>query len=117
MWDVEATPEAEEWLLSLDSDDFRKMAAAIDLLQERGPSLGRPTVDRIGQSRHRNLKELRSRGGHLRLLFAFDPRRRAILLVGGDKTNEWRRWYDRNVPLADDLLDEHLREVRDDQVE
>lgn len=84
--------------------------AAIELLEERGPSLGRPAVDRIAGSRHHNMKELRSFGGHLRALFAFDPKRRAIVLLGGDKTNDWSGWYDRNVPVADDLFDEYLRQ-------
>jgi hypothetical protein len=57
------------------------------------------------------MKELRSIGGHLRALFAFDPRRRAIVLLGGDKTNDWSGWYERNVPLADDIYDEHLRSL------
>jgi hypothetical protein len=55
------------------------------------------------------MKELIPRGGNLRLFFAFDPRRMAILLIGGDKTGRWRRWYEEMVPVADDLYDEHLR--------
>ncbi|HEV2999563.1 MAG TPA: type II toxin-antitoxin system RelE/ParE family toxin [Solirubrobacteraceae bacterium] len=111
MWDVEATPEAEEWLMSLDLDDFARIAAAIDLLAASGPALGRPTVDRIAGSRHHNMKELRSRGGHLRMLFAFDPRRTAVLLLGGDKRGDWSGWYERNVPRADDIYDRHLRDL------
>jgi hypothetical protein len=57
------------------------------------------------------MKELRSRGGHLRVLFAFDPKRQAILLVGGDKTNDWEGWYDRNIPVADRLYDDHLKNL------
>ena len=56
------------------------------------------------------MKELRSVGGHLRLLFAFDPKREAFVCVGGDKANDWTGWYDRNIPLADDRYDEHLKE-------
>jgi len=76
-----------------------------------GPMLGRPCADAIAGSRHRNMKELRSAGGHLRALFAFDPRRRAVILMGGDKTNDWRGWYTRNIPLADKLYDSHLRSI------
>ena len=60
------------------------------------------------------MKELRPRGGQLRVLFAFDPRRTAILLVGGDKTNEWSAWYERAIPEADRLYDEHLAERREE---
>jgi hypothetical protein len=60
------------------------------------------------------MKELRPRGGHLRILFAFDPRRAAILLLGGDKTGEWSSWYEQAIPQADELYDEHLRELRDE---
>lgn len=56
------------------------------------------------------MKKLRSFGGFLRALFVFDPKRRAIVLVGGDKTDDWSGWYERNIPVADDLYDEHLRD-------
>ena len=72
-WAIDFTPEAEAWLDQLDDVDFDRIAPAIDQLEERGPSLGRPTVDKIKSSRHHNMKELRSRGGHLRALFCFDP--------------------------------------------
>lgn len=57
------------------------------------------------------MKELRSVGRHLRALFAFDPRRHAVVLLGGDKKNDWQGWYKRNVPLADKLYDRHLRSL------
>ena len=110
-WEIELTTQAEEWYMALDADDADRIAAAIDELERRGPSLGRPFVDSIKGSRHHNMKELRSIGGHLRALFAFDQRRHAIVLVGGDKTNDWRGWYERNIPLADRLYDEHLRSL------
>ena len=56
------------------------------------------------------MKELRSFGGNLRALFAFDPKRRAIVLLGGDKSGDWDAWYEKNIPLADDLYDAHLEE-------
>jgi hypothetical protein len=68
-------------------------------------------VDTIKQSRHKNMKELIPPASDIRVLFAFDPRRAAILLIGGDKSGEWSAWYDRMVPVADDLFDEHLREL------
>jgi hypothetical protein len=60
------------------------------------------------------MKELRPRGGHMRVLFAFDPRRMAILLIGGDKSNKWGSWYAEAIPTADELYDEHLQELRDE---
>ena len=80
-------------------------------MQERGPSLGRPIVDRIKGSRHHNMKELRSVGGHIRVLFVFDPDRRAILLIGGEKAGRWKDWYRKSIPIADDLYDLHLENI------
>jgi hypothetical protein len=82
----------------------------LQLLEERGPSLGRPVVDTITMSRHSNMKELRV--GTIRALFAFDPRRQAIILLGGDKEGDWDRWYQTNVPLADDFFDLHLSALK-----
>ena len=91
-----------------------RIVAAVELLEERGPALGRPIVDGIKSSRHPNMKELIPPGGNLRILFAFDRRRTAILLIGGDKTNRWREWYAEMVPLADDLYQEHLEALREE---
>jgi hypothetical protein len=107
-WEINATKQAETWLLEIDQDAFEQIAAAIDELEEHGPSLGRPLVDRIKTSRHHNMKELRSIGGSIRILFAFDPQREAILLIGGDKAGNWKGWYEENVPVADALYDKHL---------
>lgn len=103
------------WLASLDTDSLEQVVAAIELLQERGPALGRPIVDRVKGSRHQNMKELRpgSTGrSELRVLFAFDPERMAIMLIAGDKAGNWKRWYEKNIPRADDLFDEHLNILR-----
>lgn len=105
-WDVFFTETAEQWLDALSDEDFDRVIAAADLLS--GPGLGRPTVDSITASRHANMKELRT--GTLRALFAFDPQRCAIVLLGGDKRGDWTGWYERNIPLADDRFDQHLRE-------
>jgi hypothetical protein len=109
-YDVYFTAEAETWMLALDDNDYDAIMARIELLEERGPGLGRPVVDSIGGSRHPNMKELRA--GSMRALFAFDPLRRAIVLVGGDKRDDWTGWYERNIPLADDLLDAHLASMQ-----
>ncbi len=112
MWEVEYTDEFEAWWQTLDGDTQVSVAQSVRLLADQGPSLGRPHVDTVKGSRHPNMKELRTQhaGRPIRTLFAFDPRRAAILLIGGDKTGD-NRFYDRMVPLADRLYDEHLREI------
>lgn len=115
-WDVRLLDEVEEWLLELDDDSYDQVAAAIDLLADEGPTLGRPLVDRIAGSRVHNLKELRpgsSRGSEIRILFVFDPARRAVLLVAGDKAGSWRAWYDDSIPLAERRYDEWMAGERD----
>lgn len=112
-WVVHFSPEAERWLKSLTDEQFDSILAAVEMLEQDGPALGRPAVDSIKGSRHRNMKELRSFGGHLRALFAFDPKRQAIVLLGGDKTGDWTGWYERNIPIADDLYDDYLAFLRD----
>jgi hypothetical protein len=112
VWEVEVTDQFIEWWSTLSDAQREAVTDRVDLLAARGPDLGRPVVDRIHSSRHQSLKELRAaKGGALRVLFSFDPRRQAILLLGGDKTGEWNDWYERAVPLADDLYDEYLREL------
>ena len=113
MWEVEFTDEFGEWWDGLDLAQQAALAGRVEVLSERGPDLGRPAVDRISGSRHHNMKELRaSEGGALRVLFAFDPRRHAILLIGGDKTGRWNEWYEWAIPAADDLYDVYLEGLR-----
>lgn len=105
----------ESSVASLDDSSRGQVFAAIEVLREHGPQLGRPLVDTVNASRHRNMKELRpgSAGrSELRILFAFDPERRAIMLIAGDKAGNWTRWYKKNIPVADDLLDDHLRTLK-----
>lgn len=114
MWSIDIELIAE-WLASLDDDSRAQVVAAIELLEDRGPQLGRPIVDTVSSSRHRNMKELRpgsSGRSELRVLFAFDPERSAIMLIAGDKADNWTRWYKKNIPLADDMFDDHLRKLR-----
>ncbi|MGH3430907.1 MAG: type II toxin-antitoxin system RelE/ParE family toxin [Mycobacteriales bacterium] len=109
-WKVEYTDEFEVWWETLAEEEQEAIDAAVELLEERGPALGRPLADGVHQSRHPNMKELRPMTS-IRVLFAFDPRRVAILLIGGDKRGSWNRWYDEMVPVVDALYDEHLAEV------
>jgi hypothetical protein len=111
MWEVEYTEQFEDWWSTLSEREQEALTAAVEALEDRGPALGRPFVDAIQTSRHANMKELRPRGGNMRVMFAFDPRRTAILLIGGDKTGQWESWYAEMVPIADVLYDEHLREI------
>jgi hypothetical protein len=109
VWDIEVTDQFVEWWDSLTVEEQRLIASAIDVLEQRGPSLGRPLVDTLKGSRHANMKELRA--GTIRVMFAFDPARTAIVLIGGDKRGNWTAFYARVIPLADDLYDEHLIEI------
>ena len=107
-WNVLFHPEVVTWIASLDSKDRDRAVAALAELGRSGPSLGRPFVDSIRGSVHSNMKELRPRGGHLRILFAFGQIRCAVVLVGGDKRQHWRDWYVVNIPLADSRFSDHL---------
>lgn len=118
MWEIEFTDEFESWWSDLSVEQQAALSVRVELLAAHGPSLGRPAVDRIHMSRHHNMKELRTaQGGALRVLFMFDPRRHAILLLGGDKSGRWNEWYAEAVPAADDLYDEYLDELRQEVTE
>ncbi|MBX3031407.1 MAG: type II toxin-antitoxin system RelE/ParE family toxin [Chloroflexi bacterium] len=108
-WDIEGTDQFVEWYDTLSDRQAGAVDAAIDTLERRGPGLGRPLVDTPWTDLLPNLKELRI--GTIRILFVFDPRRSAILLLGGDKAGAWKTWYDRMIPEAVRLYDEHLREL------
>lgn len=112
-WEVEYTDEFGQWWDTLSVDEQIEINAKILLLQERGPVLPRPHSDVIVTSKHSNMKELRGGVGEaqLRVLYAFDPKRSAILLIGGDKHGN-KKWYDEFVPIADKLFDQHLEELR-----
>ena len=112
---VEYTDEFEEWWQGLNEAQQEALDDRVMLLAEIGPVLKRLVVGDVPTSRHNNMKELRvSKAGALRVLFAFDPRRHAILLLGGDKSGQWQEWYRWAVPAVDDLYDAHLRELRDE---
>ena len=108
-WIIEIHPIVRQWLDSLARSEYQKVVIALKVLQEQGPFLGRPFADQVQHSRFKNMKELRPRGKNLRLLFAFDPNRKAIILVAGDKTNNWIKWYEQNIPIADQRFSEHLK--------
>src|SRR5947209_8591821 len=115
-WEVEFTDEFGQWWATLSVDEQVEIDAKVILLQERGPVLPRPHSDVIVTSKHSNMKELRGNVGEaeLRVLYAFDPRRSAILLIGGDKQGN-KKWYEEFVPIADQLFDKHLEELREEE--
>jgi len=109
-WTVEFHPECERWAHALPQSDAEAPLAAIRVFRDRGPTLGRPLVDTVMAGRHPNMKELRpgSTGRtEIRVLFAFDKLRVAILLLGGDKSDNWKRWYEVNIPIADTRFEMH----------
>lgn len=117
-YEVEFTDEFEAWWDDLEAEEQRSVRAEVQQLMEFGPFLRYPHCSSIRGSRHGRMRELRIQhhGRPYRVLYAFDPRRVAILLIGGDKTGD-DRWYERFIALADDLYDQHLREIaleRDD---
>ena len=113
IWEVEYTDEFGQWWQTLTEQEQIDLVAGIGLIEETGPQLSRPYADTLKGSKHSNMKELRTQSGGrpLRTLYAFDPRRSAILLIGGDKTGD-DRFYEKMIPLADRLYDEYLRELK-----
>lgn len=112
-WGVEYTDEFADWWYTLTEEEQEDIDAKVRLLQRIGPRLGRPHSDVVQSSKHTNMKELiiQHAGRPYRVLYAFDPRRVAILLIGGDKTGD-KRWYGKFVPIADRLYDEHLETLK-----
>jgi len=115
-WEIEFTEEFGGWWEGLTADEQDSIDGVVELLKSLGPLLPRPFADTINGSRHANMKELRvqHQGRPYRILFAFDPRRCALLLVGGDKTGNGR-WYEEFVPIADRLFDEHLSALKNQE--
>jgi hypothetical protein len=118
-WSVKVAEEYAAWFTALIKEDLAsgtQVAQAVAALREEGPALGRPLVDRIQGSKVHHLKELRpgSAGrSEIRVLFAFDPTRSALLLLGGDKAGNWQRWYRQNIPIAEQLYLEYTGEEQE----
>jgi hypothetical protein len=118
-WSVKVTEEYAAWFTALIKDDLSsaiQVAQAVAALREEGPALGRPLVDRIQGSRIHHLKELRpgsAARSEIRVLFAFDPTRSALLLLGGDKAGNWKRWYKENIPIAEQLYLDYTTEAEE----
>jgi hypothetical protein len=112
-WTVEYTDEFEAWWGSLTEGEQEDVGSVVHLLEDQGPSLRFPFSSGIKESRHSHMRELRIQhaGNPYRVLYAFNPLRNALLLMGGNKTGDGR-WYEKNIPIADDLYDAHLAELR-----
>src|ERR1700691_506901 len=109
MWEVEYTDEFEDWWVDLTENEQIDVAACVGLLEASGPNLKFPYSSGINESAYTHMRELRIQhaGEPYRVLYAFDPRRTAILLIGGNKTGN-DRWYEKFIPIADDLYKHHI---------
>jgi hypothetical protein len=114
-WHVEYTDEFGAWWDTLTDDERVRITASVGLLERRGPNLPFPHSSGVSGSRHGHMRELRVQvgGRPIRIFYAFDPRRVAILLLGGDKTGQ-DDFYTRLIPVADRLYDVHLAEIATD---
>jgi hypothetical protein len=112
-WEVENTGEFGEWWSELTEHQQEDISSVVLLLMEYGPQLPFPHSSGVSGSRYSHMRELRvqSSGRPIRIFYAFDPRRAAILLIGGDKTGD-DRFYERMIPIADALYDTYLEEIR-----
>lgn len=118
-WTVRFAQPFEEEFRALAAEVQEELLACALLLQDYGPKLGRPRVDTLKGSDHANMKELRfdAAGGVWRVAFAFDPKREAILLVGGDKSGgSQAKFYKRLIGKADERYAAHLKGLRDTNV-
>ncbi len=112
-WQVEEHSQYTDWFEEQEEDLQDEILAVVGLLKREGPMLSRPYADTLEASKHPNMKELRVqyRGQPWRILFAFDPKRSAILLLGGNKTGN-ARWYKENIPIADKRFTQHLERLQ-----
>jgi len=117
-WEIEYTDEFGEWWDTLTEACQDDIDIVVDLLQERGANLEFPYSSAVTASRFNHMRELRvqHKGEPYRILYAFDPRRTALLLIGGCKAGD-NRWYDKIIPFADRLYDEHLLRLGIEQKE
>ena len=117
-WEVEYTDQFGDWWKTLNDKERDRIAMLVKLLEARGPNLGFPYSSSIKSSRHGNMRELRTKhkGDPIRIIYAFDPHRVALLLIGGNKRGD-DRWYKQTIPIADDLYDEHLEEITKEELD
>ena len=114
-WEVDLHDDFVPEYHELYKDVHDELPALIELLEQFGPQLGRPRADTLNGSRHANMKELRfdAADGVWRFAFAFDPKRRAIVLCGGDKSGGGeKRFYRQLIDKADERFDAHLAVIK-----
>lgn len=116
VWEVEYTDEFEIWWDGLTEKEQVDIAAVVNLLEQCGPNLKFPFSSGIEGTKLHHLRELRIQhaGDPYRVLYAFDPRRCAILLIGGNKTGD-NRWYEKNIPVAEHLYQQHLEILKQEK--
>lgn len=115
MWNIATTDTFDEWFVELPSTEQSEVIAKVELLKLRGLNLGRPHADTLSGSKYRNLKELRAdtQNQIMRIVFAFDPKRTAILLVAGNKQGiSSRQFYKRLIAKAEELYEAHLASLK-----
>lgn len=114
MWQIETTDTFDEWLDNLDDTDRANVLTGMILLREKGPGLPRPHADKVNESKHSNMKELRvqSKGKPIRAFFAFDPTRKGIILCAGNKAGNQKRFYKTMIPIADREFSAHLDKMK-----
>ncbi|AFT70854.1 Toxin-antitoxin system, toxin component, RelE family [Alloalcanivorax dieselolei B5] len=114
MWKVQTTDLFDQWFKGRDDSDRVNIIAAMLVLEQKGPYLLRPYADTVKGSVHANMKELRiqSKGRPIRVFFAFDPRRTAVLLCAGMKAGKEKRFYQTMIPLADKAFSLHLEQLK-----
>lgn len=114
---VEYTNEFGEWWKTLSEDEQEDIAAIVSLLEDKGTQLPFPFSTGVEGSKHSHMRELRiqSKSNPLRILYAFDPRRTAILLIGGNKRGD-NRWYKTYIPIADKLYADYLTELKKERL-
>jgi hypothetical protein len=112
-WTVRFDEDFFAWFQELEEGLQDEITANAELLEDRGPNLGRPRVDTLKGSSFPNMKEMRIQyqGDPWRIIFAFDPERAAILLVGGNKAGD-KRWYETNIPIAEQRYRRHLQGLK-----
>lgn len=110
MWDVESTGEFEKWWTALTEQEQDDVTAIVELLEEKGAHLPFPYSSGIEGSKFSHMRELRiqSHGDPIRIFYAFDPRRIAVLLTGAKKAGNEKRFYKEYVSMADKIYQEHL---------
>ena len=112
-WEVEYTDEFGKWWNTLTGEEQVDVAAVVGLLEKKGPTLSYPYSSDVKSSKFKQMRELRiqHKGNPYRVLYAFDPKRTAILLIGGSKKGD-ERWYEKFVPISDRLFEEHLKNLK-----